>query len=48
MPDDGDREGVLLRFRQSNPPRALGAGQKAVAKAARKAFRSFRFGLDRP
>jgi len=48
VPDDGDREGVLLRFRQSNPPRALGAGQKAVAKAARKAFRSFRFGLDRP
>jgi hypothetical protein len=48
VPEDGDREGVLLRFRQSNPPRALGAGQKAVAKAARKTFRSFRFGLDRP
>ena len=41
--------GVLLRFRQSNPPRALGAGDKGeLAKAARKAFRSFRFGLDRP
>ena len=25
VPEDGDREGVLLRFRQSNPPRALGA-----------------------
>jgi hypothetical protein len=48
VPDDGDREGVLLRFRQSNPPRALGAAQKDLAKAARKVFRSFRFGLDRP
>jgi hypothetical protein len=48
VPDDGDREGVLLRFRQSNPPRALGGGQKALVKAARKVFRSFRFGLDRP
>jgi hypothetical protein len=48
VPEDGDREGVLLRLRQTNPPRALGAGQKEVAKAARKAFRSFRFGLERP
>ena len=48
VPEDGDREGVLLRFRQSNPPRALGGGQKALVKAARKVFRSFRFGLDRP
>ena len=48
VPEDGDREGVLLRFRQSNPPRALGAKQKALAKSARKVFRSFRFGLDRP
>jgi hypothetical protein len=48
VPEDGDREGVLLRFRQSNPPRALGAKQKALVKAARKVFRSFRFGLDRP
>jgi hypothetical protein len=48
VPEDGDREGVLLRFRQSNPPRALGGAQKALAKAARKVFRSFRFGLDRP
>jgi hypothetical protein len=48
VPDDGDREGVLLRFRQSNPPRALGAADKDLVKATRKAFRSFRFGLDRP
>jgi hypothetical protein len=48
VPEDGDREGVLLRFRQTNPQRALGAGQKELAKAMRKAFRSFRFGLDRP
>jgi hypothetical protein len=48
VPDDGDREGVLLRFRQTNPARALGADDKALVKAARKAFRSFRFGLDRP
>ena len=48
VPDDGDREGVLLRFRQSNPPRALGAGQRDLVKATRKVFRSFRFGLDRP
>jgi hypothetical protein len=48
VPEDGDREGVLLRFRQTNPQRALGAGQKELAKATRKAFRSFRFGLDRP
>jgi hypothetical protein len=48
VPEDGDREGVLLRFRQSNPPRALGGRQKALVKATRKVFRSFRFGLDRP
>jgi hypothetical protein len=48
VPEDGDREGVLLRFRQSNPPRALGGAQKALVKATRKVFRSFRFGLDRP
>src|SRR5215204_845934 len=47
LPNHADRQGVLLRFRQSNPPRALGAGQKALAKATRKAFRSFRFGLER-
>ena len=41
VPEDGDREGVLLRFRQSNPPRALGAGQKA-ARRRRRARRSAR------
>ena len=48
VPEDGDREGVLLRFRQRNPPGGLGAGQKELVKATRKAFRSFRFGLGRP
>ena len=48
VPEDGDREGVVLRFRQTNPPRALGAAGKDLVKAARKTFRSFRFGLDRP
>jgi hypothetical protein len=48
VPEDGDREGVVLRFRQSNPPRALGGRQKALVKTMRKVFRSFRFGLDRP
>ncbi len=48
VPEDGEREGVLLRFRQTNPPGALGAGQRDLVKATRKAFRSFRFGLDRP
>jgi hypothetical protein len=48
VPEDGDREGVLLSFRQTNPPRALGEQQKALVKATKKTFRSFRFGLDRP
>jgi len=48
VPEDGDREGVLLRFRQTNPPRALDERDKELATATRKAFRSFRFGLDRP
>lgn len=48
VPEDGDREGVLLRFRQTNPPRALGQPQKDLVKATKKAFRSFRFGLERP
>ena len=48
VPEDGDRDGVLLRFRQTNPPRALDETDKDLVKAARKAFRSFRFGLDRP
>ena len=45
---DGDRTGVLLRFRQTNPPRALGQPAQDRVKATKKAFRSFRFGLDRP
>ena len=48
VPADGDREGVLLRFRQTNPPSGLGQPQKDLVKATKKAFRSFRFGLDRP
>jgi hypothetical protein len=48
VPEDGSRDGVLLRYRQTNPPRALNAADKDLVKATRKAFRSFRFGLDRP
>jgi hypothetical protein len=48
VPEDGERDGVLLRFRQTNPPRPLDETQKDLVKATRKAFRSFRFGLDRP
>jgi hypothetical protein len=48
VPEDGDREGVLLRYRQTNPPRRPGERGRELAKAARKVFRSFRFGLDRP
>jgi hypothetical protein len=48
VPEDGDRDGVLLRFRQTNPPRALDQADKDLVKATKKAFRSFRFGLDRP
>ena len=48
VPEDGDRDGVLLRFRQTNPPGALDEADKELAKATRKTFRSFRFGLDRP
>jgi hypothetical protein len=45
---DGDRDGVLLRYRQTNPPRALTAADGALVETTRKVFRSFRFGLDRP
>jgi len=48
VPEDGDREGVLLRYRQTNPPRGLDQADRDLVKATRKAFRSFRFGLDRP
>ena len=46
--NDGDRGGVLLRFRQTNPPRGVPARDADLVKATKKAFRSFRFGLDRP
>lgn len=48
VPEDGRRDGVVLRYRQTNPPRALDEADHALVKATRKAFRSFRFGLDRP
>jgi len=48
VPEDGDRDGVLLRYRQVNPPRTLREADRDLVKATRKAFRSFRFGLDRP
>ncbi len=48
VPADGRRDGVVLRYRQTNPPRALDAADRELVKATRKAFRSFRFGLDRP
>jgi hypothetical protein len=48
VPEDGSRDGVILRSLQTNPPRSLDAAGKDLVKATRKAFRSFRFGLDRP
>ena len=48
VPEDGRRDGVILRYRQTNPPRALDEPERDLVKATRKAFRSFRFGLDRP
>ena len=48
VPEDGRRDGVLLRYRQTNPPRALSEADSDLVKATRKAFRSFSFGLDRP
>ena len=48
VPEDGRRDGVVLRYRQTNPPRPLDDADRDLVKATRKAFRSFRFGLDRP
>ena len=48
VPEDGRRDGVILRYRQTNPPRPLDEPERDLVKATRKAFRSFRFGLDRP
>jgi hypothetical protein len=48
VPEDGRRDGVILRYLQTNPPRPLDETERDLVKATRKAFRSFRFGLDRP
>jgi hypothetical protein len=48
VPEDGRRDGVVLRYRQTNPPRALDAVDLDLVKVTRTAFRSFSFGLDRP
>ena len=48
VPEDGDRDGVLLRYRQTNPPGGPGGAGRDLVKATRKTFRSFRFGPDRP
>ena len=48
VPEDGSRDGVILRYRQTSPPRPLDEPGRDLVKATRKAFRSFRFGLDRP
>jgi hypothetical protein len=48
VPNDGDREGVLLRYRQTNPPGGAKGPGRDLVKATKKTFRSFRFGLDRP
>ena len=48
VPEDGRRDGVILRYRQTNPPRPLDEPERDLVKATRKAFRSFRFGLGRP
>lgn len=45
---DGDREGVLIRYRQANPPGGPAGPGRDLVKSTRSAFRSFRFGLDRP
>jgi len=48
VPADGRRDGVLVRYRQTNPPRPLGPAGRELVTTTRKVFRSFRFGLDRP
>jgi hypothetical protein len=48
VPEDGRRDGVILRYLQTQPPRRLDEPGRDLVKATRKAFRSFRFGLDRP
>jgi hypothetical protein len=48
VPEDGDREGVLLRYRQTNPPRALRSRDKDLVAVTRDVVKSFHFGLGRP
>jgi hypothetical protein len=48
VPKDGDREGVLLRYRQTNPPRGLRGRDKDLLQATRDVVRSFHLGLDGP
>ena len=48
VPEDGRRDVVILRYRQTNPPLPLSEPERDLVKATRSAFRSFRFGLDRP
>jgi hypothetical protein len=48
VPADGDRAGVLLRYRQSNPPGGPKGAGRDLVKAVRTAFHSFGLGLDRP
>ena len=45
VPEDvGERDGVIIELQETGKP---GPGDKPVAKAAKKAFRSFRFGTER-
>ena len=48
VPEDGDREGVLLRYRQTNPPRGLTGRDKDLVEATREVVRSFQLGRGRP
>ena len=47
VPEDGRRDGVLLRYRQTGTT-ALSEADSDLVKATREAFRSFSFGLGRP
>ena len=46
--DRGARLGVLISYRQTSSKRVLGPGDLDVAKAVKKAVRSFNFGTARP
>lgn len=49
VPDEQARgEGVLLSLRQLNARANVGAADAELVAAARRAFRSFRFGTERP